>query len=125
MSGQIVGLDGNSVDVIGSADIKPQCVDRVASLPCMDVCAYIVGSLKVVDTNIFLSNDIVTGSSGVCLEYSIEGNLIRVLFGSHGDDASAIFLVHVSIATGNNSIADALYNCKNGVWRPDDGEAGN
>eukprot|EP00117_Sycon_ciliatum_P045998 scpid93880/ scgid32998/ len=75
-------IDGQFMTVIGTVPVKLQRTDGAVSLPCISVDACVVDTLDVVQSEVLVGNDVVTGSGGVFLDYSESGVLCRVVFGT-------------------------------------------
>ena len=76
----MTAIDGNPLCVLGTVTVKLRRVDGPVLLPCIDVDACVVDNLDVVQSDVLIGNDVVTGSGGLYLDYE-SGVLSRVVFG--------------------------------------------
>ncbi|XP_065182720.1 uncharacterized protein LOC135813558 [Sycon ciliatum] len=77
----ILALDGSPLELVGSAAVRLARSDGAVSLPGLEVQAYVVDNLSVVNADVLVGNDVVIGSGGLRLKYSGDGALIGVEFG--------------------------------------------
>eukprot|EP00117_Sycon_ciliatum_P049442 scpid25853/ scgid35045/ len=77
----ILALDGSPLELVGSAAVRLARSDGAVSLPGLEVQAYVVDNLSVVNADVLVGNGVVTGSGGLRLKYSRDSALIGVEFG--------------------------------------------
>ena len=77
----MLALDGSPLEVLGAATVTLVRTDGAVSLPRLQVEAYVVDNLSVVNADVLIGIDVVTSSGGLHLKYADDGALEGVEFG--------------------------------------------
>ena len=93
----IVALDGSPLRVRGSVDVRLQRTAGPVFLAPIAVSAFVVEDPDVIQTDLLVGGDIVSGSGWLHLEYTDDGKLAGVVFGTRpectttcSDDIAAV-----------------------------------
>ena len=77
----MLALDDSPLEVQGAATVTLVRTDGAVSLPRLQVEAYVVDNLSVVNADVLIGIDVVTSSGGLHLKYADDGALEGVEFG--------------------------------------------
>ena len=118
-----MALDGQPVTVLGCVNIKLRHLDGAARLPEIDVCAYVVRDLQVVNADVLIGADVVAGSNGLHLEYKAN-DLCRIQFGPEapvvGSAPDSHPMSHVTVTHDGD---DVVLSSSDGAvrWKAEEG----